>query len=83
MVAAARTISPEVLFQFLHVRVLLNVIAESIEIGLKPYVFQVIDGKGRLASAIKGSIDGLLYDLWRQDSLYGATPTDAFFVKFQ
>lgn len=78
---AARTISPEILFRFLHVRVLLNVIAESIEIGLKPYVFRSVDGRGRLGAEIKASIDQLLWDLWNNDSLFGATPGEAFFVK--
>ena len=80
---AARTISPEILFRFVHVRVLLNVIAESIEIGLKPYVFRPVDGRGRLASEIKATIDGLLWDLWNNDSLFGGTPGDAFFVKLE
>ncbi|MBI3654069.1 MAG: hypothetical protein HY231_23815 [Acidobacteria bacterium] len=78
---AARTISPEVLFQFLHVPIILSVIAESVEIGLKPFVFRVVDGQGRLASEIKGTIDGLLWNLWNDDSLFGRTSKDAFHVK--
>ncbi len=80
---SARTISPEVLFRFVHVRILLNVIAESIEIGLKPYVFRSIDPHGRLGSELKGSIDGLLWDLWNNDSLFGNTAGEAFKVTLQ
>jgi phage tail sheath protein FI len=78
---SARTISPEVLFQFLHVPIILSVIAESVERGLKPFVFRVVDGQGRLASEIKGTIDGLLWNLWNDDTLFGKTSKDAFFVK--
>ena len=53
------------------------------ELGLKPYVFQVVDGRGNLASRIKATIDQLLWDLWNNDSLFGATAGDAFNVKLQ
>jgi phage tail sheath protein FI len=78
---AARTTSALTLYRFLQVRVIFNVIAESIEIGLKPYVFRPIDGKGRLAAEIKSSIEGLLWDLWDADVLFGENADDAFLVK--
>ncbi|MEW6212791.1 MAG: hypothetical protein AB1631_30980 [Acidobacteriota bacterium] len=78
---AARTISPEVLYRFRHVRIILNVIAETLEIGLLPYVFKPFDGRGVLASEIKGSINNLLYSFWNADVLFGATAADAFLVR--
>ncbi len=80
---SARTLSPEVLFQFVHVRILLNVIAESIEQGLKPYTFSPVDGRGRLGSDMKGTIDGLLWDFWNNDELFGRNSGDAFNVTLQ
>jgi phage tail sheath protein FI len=77
----ARTISPQVLYRFLQVRVILNVIAESLEIGLLPYVFKPFDGRGRLGAEIKGSIDNLLWTFWNSDVLFGAAPREAFLVK--
>lgn len=78
---SARTISTNPLYRFLQVRIILNVIAESIEIGLRPYIFRVYDGRGKLAAEIKGSIDQLLWDLWNQDVLFGSSPGQAFLVK--
>ncbi|HKV38517.1 MAG TPA: hypothetical protein VJX67_04825 [Blastocatellia bacterium] len=77
---AARTISTNPLYQFLQVRVIFNVLAQSIENGLKPYVFLDVDGKGKLASRIKSSLNQLLWGFWDQDILFGDTPADAFKV---
>jgi hypothetical protein len=77
---SARTISALTLYRFLQVRVIFNVIAESIEKGLKPYVFRPIDGRGRLAEEIKTSIQQLLWTLWNDDVLFGSSPEDAFKV---
>jgi hypothetical protein len=78
---AARTVSALTLYRFLQVRVIFNVIAESIETGLKPYVFRPIDGRGRLAEEIKTSISQLLWTLWNDDVLFGSSPEDAYLVK--
>lgn len=76
-----RTISPQVLFRFLHVRVILNVIAESIEVGLKPYVGKPVDGHGVLIREIRDSIKNLLYTFWSGDVLFGRNAEEAFLVK--
>lgn len=75
---SARTISTNTLYRFLQVRVILNVIAESVELGLRPYIFRAYDGKGRLGNEMKGSIDGLLWDLWNRESLFGRSAAEAF-----
>jgi phage tail sheath protein FI len=74
-------VSALTLYRFLQVRVIFNVIAESIETGLKPYVFRPIDGRGRLAEEIKTSISQLLWTLWNDDVLFGSSPEDAYLVK--
>jgi phage tail sheath protein FI len=77
---AARTISTNPLFRFLQVRVILNVVAQSIENGLRAYVFRPIDGQGRTAAEVKASIEGLLHPLWKEGTLFGTNPEDAYKV---
>lgn len=78
---AMRTISTNPLYRFLQVRVIMNVTADSMEIGLRPYIGKPYDGRGRMAAQVVGSINQLLYDLWRQDVLFGRTHEEAFNVK--
>jgi phage tail sheath protein FI len=75
---SARTISGNPLYRFLQVRVIMNVLADSLERGLKPYVFSTIDGKGQLSAKIKGSIDQLLWNFWNDGVLFGDRPESAF-----
>lgn len=44
----------------------------------QPYVFRTIDGRGRLANALKGDIDAICLALYGVDGLFGETPQDAF-----
>lgn len=47
----------------------------------EPYVFRTIDGRGRLAAALKGDIDGVALELYGVDGLFGETPQEAFSVE--
>jgi phage tail sheath protein FI len=78
---SSRTISPLVSYRFLSTPVIMNVIAESLEIGLKPFVQKPIDGRGKRAAEIRGTIEGLLWRMWNSDELFGATAKDAFMAK--
>jgi hypothetical protein len=42
------------------------------------YMFKPIDGRGRLAGALKKDLDGMLLTLYEANGLYGATPMEAF-----
>jgi hypothetical protein len=42
------------------------------------YAFRTIDGRGRLAGALKGEIDGICLALYGVDGLFGTTPAEAF-----
>jgi hypothetical protein len=44
----------------------------------QPYVFRTIDGRGRLAAALKGDLDAICLALYGVDGLFGETPQDAF-----
>ncbi|MGH9760681.1 MAG: phage tail sheath C-terminal domain-containing protein, partial [Blastocatellia bacterium] len=70
---AARTISTNPLYRFVNTPITLNVLEVSIETTLKQYVFGVIDGQGQLASAIKDTLNQMLWTMWSQGVLYGAT----------
>jgi phage tail sheath protein FI len=74
------TISTNNLYLFIQVRVILNILSVSIQQGLKQYVFQPIDGQGTTAGEISGSLNSLLWGLWNQGALFGATPSQAFQV---
>lgn len=47
----------------------------------EPYVFRTIDGKGRLAGALKGDLDEICLVLYQADGLFGETPQEAFAVE--
>jgi phage tail sheath protein FI len=77
---AARTISTDVLYTFVQVRIILDVIAVSLYRGLRNYVFSLIDGQGILVGNIASSIAGLLFPLWQAGILFGNTADEAFRV---
>lgn len=54
--------------------------AQAQSIG-EPFMFQTIDGRGRLASALKQKLAGMLLDLYSVDGLYGETAEEAFAVE--
>lgn len=54
--------------------------AKAAEKG-EPYVFRTIDGRGRLAAALKGELDDVCLQLYGVDGLFGETPQDAFSVE--
>jgi len=47
----------------------------------EPYVFRTIDGKGRLAGALKGDLDDVCLELYGSDGLFGETPQEAFSIE--
>lgn len=47
----------------------------------EPFVFRTLDGRGRLAAALKGDLDGIALELYGVDGLFGETPQDAFSVE--
>lgn len=47
----------------------------------EPYVFKTIDGRGRLAQALKGDIEAVALGLYQVDGLFGETPREAFAVE--
>jgi hypothetical protein len=48
------------------------------EFAGEAYMFKPLDGRGRLASALKTDLDAICLELYQADGLYGETPEDAF-----
>jgi hypothetical protein len=81
LVYGSRTRSSDPYYRFINGRVILNVLNRSIRRALGRTVFSLVDGQGVLFSRIRGTVHAICYSLWDGGALFGATPTDAFFVK--
>lgn len=63
-------------YQLLSARDFLNVIAYQSEIVLDPYVWETIDGRGQLLSAIEGALKGILQPIADADGLFALVNDD-------
>jgi phage tail sheath protein FI len=75
----ARTLSSDPSWRYLNVRRLFNYLEKSIELGTQWIVFEPNDMD--LWERIKRNITAFLTVVWRTGALFGAAPTDAFYVK--
>jgi uncharacterized protein len=77
----ARTlVEPDnVQWRYISVRRLISYIEKSIEIGTQWVVFEPNDQD--LWARVNRTVSGFLTRLWRDGALFGASPTDAFYVK--
>ncbi|HYF26978.1 MAG TPA: phage tail sheath subtilisin-like domain-containing protein [Baekduia sp.] len=75
----ARTMSSDPEWRYLNVRRLFNFISESIIEGTQWAVFEPNDE--RLWIALRVSTSNFLTRVWRDGALFGATPSEAFFVR--
>lgn len=60
-------------------RLIMAVTAQADQIAGR-YVFEQIDGRGRLLGAFAGELAGMLLSYYRADALFGDTPDEAFIV---
>ncbi|MFE3864941.1 phage tail sheath family protein [Streptomyces goshikiensis] len=65
-------------WKYLNVRRLINYLEESIRLGTNWAVFEPNDE--RLWSSIQRNVTSFLMDMYRDGSLFGATPDEAFYV---
>ena len=79
MVWGARTASDDSEWRYVSVRRLANMIERSIAAGTQWAVFEPNDEP--LWTVLRASIEGFLFDLWREGALAGSKPKDAFFVR--
>ena len=75
----ARTLSSDPAWRYLNVRRLFNYLEESILSGTDWVVFEPNDMA--LWSKIRRTISAFLVNEWRKGALFGATPSEAFYVK--
>ena len=78
-VMGARTLSSDPSWRYLNVRRLFNYIEESILEGTQWVVFEPNDMA--LWERVKRTINAFLVRVWRDGALFGATPSQAFYVK--
>ncbi len=75
----ARTLSSDPEWRYINVRRLFNFIAESIMDGTQWSVFEPNDQ--RLWTSLRIAVSNFLTRVWRNGALFGATPSEAFYVK--
>jgi phage tail sheath protein FI len=79
MVWGARTASDDPEWRYVAVRRLANMIERSVVRGTQWAVFE--PNSEPSWTSLRTSIEGFLFDLWREGGLVGPKPKDAFFVR--
>lgn len=69
-----------ILFRYISVRRLTTYVEQSLRQGLRVYVFE--PNTLPLRQQITRSVKGFLNGVWRDGGLFGATPDDAYYVRF-
>ena len=75
----ARTLSSDPEWRYINVRRLFNFVSESIVSGTQWSVFEPNDPF--LWTSLSISVSNFLRNVWRSGALFGATPSEAFYVK--
>src|SRR6266568_6977992 len=75
----ARTLSSDPAWRYVNVRRLFNFVEKSIEMGTQWVVFE--PNNPELWAKIRRDVGAFLTGMWREGMLFGATPSEAFFVK--
>ncbi len=75
----ARTLSSDASWRYINVRRLFNFVEKSIQTGTQWIVFEPNDAD--LWARIRRDISAFLTNVWRSGALFGATPSQAFYVK--
>ncbi|MCI0896533.1 MAG: phage tail sheath family protein, partial [Chloroflexi bacterium] len=75
----ARTLSSDPAWRYLNVRRLFNMVEKSIDNGTQWVVFEPNDFA--LWQRINRGVTAFLNTVWRSGALFGATPSEAFYVK--
>ena len=72
--------APDKSFRYINVRRLFNYVEESLQEGLRFAVFE--PNNLALRQTITRSVRGFLDGVWRDGALFGATPDEAYYVRF-
>ena len=74
----ARTRSASEYFNFIHHRLIFNVVNRTIRDNFDGFVFETTGRRNITLREIKQSADAILFRLWSAGALYGAEPADSF-----
>lgn len=76
----ARTRSTEKRTQFIHERVILNVLETTLQSAFDADLFSSIGSAGELLLRVQETITSICYRLWKGGGLFGLTPPEAYAV---
>jgi phage tail sheath protein FI len=83
-VFGARTLlasdAPDTTFRYVNIRRLTTYIEQSLKVGLRWAVFEPnnLPLRQKITRSVRGFLDGV----WRDGALFGATPDEAYYVRF-
>lgn len=80
VVYGARTLSVNPFYRFAATRVILNVLAGTLDGAFDTFLLSLIDGQGVMLSRIRTTAINICELLRQAGGLYGATPQDAYLV---
>lgn len=77
----ARTRAASPYYRFVNTRVILNVLIGTLRHAFDSVIFTAVDGQGILFMRIRETCNAICYRMWQAGALFGATPTEAFYVR--
>lgn len=80
VVYGARTLATSTYYRFAAVRVILNVLAGTLQDSFDGFILSTIDGQGVMLSRIRQTANNVCEILRLAGGLYGATPEQAYLV---
>lgn len=80
VIYGARTVSTSPFYRFMNIRVIMNVLAGTLNNAFNEVVFSSVDGQGALFGRIKQTGIAICERLRQAGALFGATPEEAYLV---
>lgn len=80
VIYGARTVSTSPFYRFMNIRVIMNVLAGSLNNAFNDAVFSSVDGQGALFGRIKQTGIAICERLRQAGALFGASPEEAYLV---
>lgn len=75
------TKSTDPLFKPVHIRIIMNVLEDTLEKTFRTFPFTSIGGRDELLNAIENTAYQVCFSLYSAGALYGNTPSEAFYVE--
>lgn len=81
VVYGSRTRSVNPYYRFITTRIILNVLIGTLRNAFDNFIFSGVDGRGIFRTRVRETAEAVCFRLWDGGALYGASPSQAFFVK--